>query len=251
MMTPKRNTLLSLALGLPFFLFMACSSGGPGAGGSASLESNIDSVSYGFGYNVGQQMSSSGMSDIEDQPFMAGFNDAMGEGENRLSNAQMQQLLTQYQMQAQQRAQQEQQEQGQQNMEEGQTYRDENAQNEGVTVTDSGLQYEVLEEGSGTSPSVGDSVVVHYEGTTIDGTVFDSSHERGQPQGFLLEGLIQGWQEGIALMQEGAQYRFVIPPELGYGAQGAGQQIGPNETLIFEVELLEVHERDGSGGSGN
>ena len=107
-------------------------------------------------------------------------------------------------------------------------------------TTASGLKYEVLAEGSGPHPGPTDMVQVHYHGTTLDGTVFDSSIDRGNPTSFPLNRVIKGWTEGLQLMQVGAKYRFIIPPELAYGERGAGNKVGPDETLIFEVELLEI-----------
>lgn len=122
----------------------------------------------------------------------------------------------------------------------GEKYLRENSERDGVTVTDSGLQYEVLQEGSGEKPTAENKVSVHYVGTLLDGTEFDSSIARGQPAEFGLSGVIPGWTEGLQLMSVGSKYRFVIPSELAYGERGAGQQIGPGETLIFEVELLAI-----------
>ena len=125
--------------------------------------------------------------------------------------------------------------------EEGKAYLAENAKKEGVQTTDSGLQYEVLEEGDGVSPAETDMVEVHYEGTLVNGEVFDSSYERGEPTSFPLNRVIPGWTEGLQLMKEGAKYRFVIPSELAYGDRELGDgQIPPNSTLIFTVELLNV-----------
>ncbi|WP_417441641.1 FKBP-type peptidyl-prolyl cis-trans isomerase [Idiomarina sp.] len=125
--------------------------------------------------------------------------------------------------------------------EEGKAYLAENAKKEGVQSTDSGLQYEVLEEGDGVSPAETDMVEVHYEGTLVNGEVFDSSYERGEPTSFPLNRVIPGWTEGLQLMKEGAKYRFVIPSELAYGDRELGDgQIPPNSTLIFTVELLNV-----------
>jgi len=123
----------------------------------------------------------------------------------------------------------------------GEAYLAENKKKEGVKVTASGLQYEVLKAGSGKQPKATDTVVVHYRGTLIDGTEFDSSYKRGQPIDFPLNRVIPGWTEGVQLMQEGAKYRFVIPSGLAYGPRGTpGGPIGPDATLIFEVELLKV-----------
>ena len=126
------------------------------------------------------------------------------------------------------------------NLEAGRAFLAENRQRDGVTETESGLQYEVVEEGDGASPDANDVVQVHYEGTRLDGSVFDSSYERGQPATFPLNQVIPGWTEGVQLMQEGATYMFYIPADLAYGERGAGGTIGPNEVLTFKVELLEV-----------
>ena len=124
--------------------------------------------------------------------------------------------------------------------EKGETFLAENAEREGVSVTDSGLQYEVITESDGAKPTEDDTVSVHYVGTLMDGTEFDSSIARGEPASFPLKGVIPGWTEGLQLMEVGSKYRFVIPSELAYGERGAGEAIGPGETLVFEVELLEI-----------
>jgi len=122
----------------------------------------------------------------------------------------------------------------------GATYLAENAKKEGVMVTESGLQYSVMTQGDGAKPAATDQVTVHYRGTLIDGTEFDSSYSRGEPASFGLNQVIPGWTEGVQLMNVGSKYQFVIPHELGYGERGAGGAIGPFETLIFEVELIEI-----------
>jgi FKBP-type peptidyl-prolyl cis-trans isomerase FkpA len=122
----------------------------------------------------------------------------------------------------------------------GMAFLAENAKKPNIVTTASGLQYEVLTEGTGASPSASDSVTVHYRGTTIEGTEFDSSYSRGAPSTFPLNRVIAGWTEGVQLMKEGAKYRFYIPSDLAYGSRGAGQAIGPNSTLIFDIELIKV-----------
>ena len=148
------------------------------------------------------------------------------------------------------------QEQARSNQDKGEQFLAENKDKEGVETTDSGLQYKVLEEGDGPTPSKSDSVTVHYTGELIDGTVFDSSRERGEPVTFPVDAVIPGWTEALQLMKEGAKYELYIPADLAYGERGAGAQIGPNETLIFDVELIEVDDggsgegSDGAGGDG-
>ena len=134
----------------------------------------------------------------------------------------------------------EQDEAGSKNREQGDAFRKENGSKTGVKTTGSGLQYEVLREGSGRAPAATSVVRVHYEGRLIDGNIFDSSIRRGEPAEFPLNHVIRGWTEGLQLMKEGAKFRFVIPPELAYGTHGAPPVIGPDATLIFEVELLAV-----------
>ena len=124
--------------------------------------------------------------------------------------------------------------------ERGEAFLKENATKEGVVTTASGLQYKVVKEGAGKSPKATDTVLVHYRGTLINGMEFDSSYERREPIEFPLNQVIRGWTEGVQLMKEGAKFRFFIPSQLAYGPRGAGMDIGPNETLIFEVELLKV-----------
>lgn len=125
-------------------------------------------------------------------------------------------------------------------LEKGEKYLAENKSKEGVKTTDSGLQYKVLKEGTGKNPGATDTVVCHYKGTTLDGKEFDSSYKRGEPAEFPLNRVIPGWTEGVQLMKEGAKYQFFIPSKLAYGPRGAGSDIGPDETLIFEVELIKI-----------
>ena len=126
----------------------------------------------------------------------------------------------------------------------GREFLEENAKNDSVTQTESGLQYMVLKEGTGAKPGPTDEVTVHYTGRLINGTVFDSSVERGEPATFPLDKVIPGWTEGLQLMSEGAKYRLFIPSELAYGEKGAGEQILPNSTLIFDVELIKVNKKN-------
>ena len=126
----------------------------------------------------------------------------------------------------------------------GREFMEQNAKNDSVVVTQSGLQYMVLKEGTGAKPGPTDEVTVHYTGRLLDGTVFDSSEDRGEPATFPLNQVIPGWTEGLQLMSEGSKYRLFIPSELAYGSKGAGDQILPNSTLIFDVELIKVNKKD-------
>ncbi|WP_345694254.1 FKBP-type peptidyl-prolyl cis-trans isomerase [Fodinibius salicampi] len=215
-----------------------------------SLETNIDSVSYSLGYQIASMsLKNQGMTDIKANKFAGGLKAALEDKESALSQSEMQQIVQSYQMKAQQRAQEEQKKEAAENQQKGEEFLAENRNNEGVQVTDSGLQYKVMEEGSGESPTASDEVKVHYRGTLLDGTEFDSSYD-GDPVQFPLNQVIPGWTEGVQLMQEGAKYKFWIPGELGYGSNPRpGGPIGPNETLTFEVELLEVNPEDSSAAN--
>ena len=157
-----------------------------------------------------------------------------------MSQEDYQQTMQKFQATMEEKANAEAQKAASENSEKGKAYLAENAKKDGVKVTASGLQYEVIKEGTGKKPAATDTVSVHYEGTLINGQVFDSSIRRGQPVEFPLNRVIPGWTEGVQLMSVGSKYRFVIPSNLAYGEHGAGGAIGPNETLIFEVELLDI-----------
>lgn len=211
-------------------------------GANASLETDEEKASYAVGINVGNSLRDA--RDLLVMPaFQRGLREAMAAEEHALEPPELQaalQHLNQLMSEAQDAR-------AQENLEAGQAYLDENAAKDGVTTTASGLQYEVVETGEGDPPGPADQVTIHYRGTLIDGTEFDSSYERGEPATFAVGGVIPGFSEGLQLMRPGGTYRFVIPPDLGYGPQGAGQDIGPNSTLIFEVELLSVNGGEGEG----
>lgn len=244
MTSTKLNTLFAGLLTCTVFLFTGCESGS--VSNSPSLSSNIDSVSYSLGYQfASMSLKRQGMDDIDAAKFASGLKTALGEDSSMLSDQEMQRVIQTYQMEAQRRATKKRQEEAQKNKEKGEKFLAENKNREGVHVTDSGLQYKVLEEGEGASPDSTDEVRVHYEGTLLDGETFDSSYERGEPVEFPLNQVITGWTEGVQLMKEGGKYKFWIPGELAYGNNTQpGSPIGPNETLIFEVELLKVNPSD-------
>lgn len=178
--------------------------------------------------------------DIEAEQLVAGLKDAMAGKPSLLSAEETQQTMMQLQAEMEQKFQEKAGKQGEANKREGQEFLASNKNKEGVHTLPSGLQYEILREGEGKTPGRNDKVTTHYKGTLIDGTVFDSSYERGQPATFPVSGVIAGWTQALMLMKEGAKWRLYVPSDLAYGAQGAGSDIGPNTTLIFDVELLEV-----------
>jgi len=206
-----------------------------------TLESLEDRASYAIGMNMAQGMKSQDVP-IDLDLLIQGMRDAFAEGETRLSPEEMQQALQEFQQMMVQRQQQARTAQGEENQQQADAFFAENKDNEGVMTTESGLQYMVLEEGDGPKPTVDDRVTVHYTGTLLDGTKFDSSVDRGQPFSFPLGGgrVIKGWDQGVVGMKVGGKRKLTIPPELGYGARGAGGVIPPNATLVFEVELLAV-----------
>lgn len=202
------------------------------------LENKTDSLSYALGMDIGRSLSQTGMEFNSDQLYQ-GIIDALA-GSEKFTPQQKMAIIKAFQQEAQAAQQAKRAEKAAMAKKEGELFLTQNRKAEGVIETESGLQYKVLREGSGASPSASSVVKVHYEGKLLDETIFDSSYERGEPIEFSLGGVIKGWTEGVQLMREGAKYRFYIPSELGYGANGAGPQIGPNETLIFDIELLEV-----------
>lgn len=205
-----------------------------------SLDNNSDSVSYSIGYDIGNSFNQQSSGDINLEAFVKGFQNGYDDADPMLDQGAMKKVLKTYQQEMMKKRKAEQMEASKKNKKEAEEFFEENSQKEGIEETDSGLQYKVLEEGSGPSPGPEDEVRVHYEGTLIDGTVFDSSHERGEPAEFQVNKVIKGWQEALQMMNEGGKWKIFVPSELAYGERGAGNQIGPNETLIFEVELLEV-----------
>ena len=201
----------------------------------------MDKLSYALGLGIGQQLAQMGAgSDLNIDDFAQSIRDVLEGNELKVSHREAQLIVEGYFMQQQQKMTAERAEQGKVAKVEGEKYLAENAKKEGVITTASGLQYQVLKEGNGKRPTAKDQVKCHYEGFLIDGTVFDSSVQRGEPAVFGLQQVIAGWTEGLQLMQEGGKYRFFIPYRLAYGEGGAGQMIPPFATLIFDVELIEV-----------
>lgn len=193
----------------------------------------MDKISYALGLSMASNLQNSGFKNVDLESFMNGMNAVFHRFQPEMSLDEAHQILSQHfaKMQA---------EADEANKEAGEKFLADNAKKEGIKVTQSGLQYEVLTEGKGDKPKETDTVRCHYEGRLIDGNVFDSSFKRNQPADFPVNQVIPGWVEALQLMPVGSKWRLYIPSDLAYGEHGAGDLIGPNMTLIFDVELLEI-----------
>ena len=200
----------------------------------------MDKLSYSFGLAIASQLADMGADILEVDDFCQALRDTFEGKTPAVDSAEAQRLVTDFLQKQQETQRAEQEALGAKAKEKGEAYLEQNARQAGVTVLPSGLQYQVLSEGTGKQPKATDNVKCHYEGRFIDGTVFDSSIRRGEPAVFPLNGVIRGWTEGLQLMKEGAKYRFFIPSSLAYGAAGAGKAIPPYSALIFDVELIQV-----------
>ena len=193
----------------------------------------MEKISYALGLGIGQQLKSMNIENFDIKEFSRSIEDVMAGRDTDMTAREAQVMLSEY-------FQKKEKQQAEENIAKGKAYLEENGKREGVITTKSGLQYEVLTEGTGKSPNATDKVRCHYEGRLTDGSVFDSSYQRGEPADFGLNQVIAGWTEGVQLMKEGAKYRFHIPYLLGYGERGAGASIPPYATLVFDVELIKV-----------
>lgn len=200
----------------------------------------MDKLSYALGIGIGSQLAGMGAKELNIDDFAQAIKDVISGSELKVDNAEAQTLVQNFFQEQEAKQQAAAAEAGKVAKAAGEAFLAENGKKEGVVTLPSGLQYQVLKEGDGKKPSATDQVVCHYEGTLIDGTVFDSSYQRNQPATFGLNQVIAGWTEGVQLMQEGAKYRFFIPYNLAYGERGAGAQIPPFAALVFDVELIEV-----------
>ncbi|MCQ2219987.1 MAG: FKBP-type peptidyl-prolyl cis-trans isomerase [Prevotella sp.] len=200
----------------------------------------MDKLSYALGLGIGSQLKDMGAEQLNIDDFAQAIKDVIAGAELKVSHADSQKIVSEFfrEQEAKQRAKAA--ENGKKLREEGEAFLAENAKKDGVVVTESGLQYTVIKEGTGKQPKATDTVKCHYEGFLINGTVFDSSIQRGEPTSFPLNAVIKGWTEGLQLMKEGAKYRFFIPYNLAYGEAGAAGAIPPYAALIFDVELIEV-----------
>jgi FKBP-type peptidyl-prolyl cis-trans isomerase FklB len=193
----------------------------------------MDKFSYGLGMGIGQNLQSMGISNMSVEDFMKGISDVLAGGKTEMTHAEAQTVVNEHFRKLAEEA-------YAQNKNAGEAFLAENAKKEGVNVLPSGLQYQVIAEGNGKKPSATDRVQCHYEGTLIDGTIFDSSIKRGEPAVFGVNQVNKGWVEALQLMQEGAKWRLYIPYDMAYGEHGAGEMIPPYSALIFDVELIKV-----------
>ena len=200
----------------------------------------MDKLSYALGIGIGSQLAGMGAKELNIDDFAQAIKDVISGSELKVDNAEAQTLVQNVFQEQEAKQQAAAAEAGKAAKAAGEAFLAENGKKDGVVTLPSGLQYQVLKEGDGKKPSATDQVVCHYEGTLIDGTVFDSSYQRNQPATFGLNQVIAGWTEGVQLMQEGAKYRFFIPYNLAYGERGAGAQMPPFAALVFDVELIEV-----------
>ncbi|SDL88282.1 FKBP-type peptidyl-prolyl cis-trans isomerase FklB [Modicisalibacter muralis] len=213
----------------------------------AAPQSDEAKLSYSIGVTLGQSLEQD-IEELDIEAFTQAIKDVYAGEELQMSQEEMAQALTQFQEQKMAERQAEAKKIAEANLAEGKEFLDANAEKEGVETTESGLQYKVLESGDGATPGPKDNVKVHYEGKLIDGTVFDSSYQRGEPVEFRVDQVIKGWQEALQLMSVGDTWMIYLPSDLAYGPAGTGGPIGPNEVLTFKVELLGVDQADAKQG---
>lgn len=206
----------------------------------ADLETTKDKVSYAIGLDIGKNMRSQTI-EVDPKIFLKGLMDGIEDAEALMNEEELTETMMAFQMELQAKQNEKQKEESEKNMKAGSDFIEEYKKKEGVVVLESGLQYRVIKSGDGPSPKATDNVTTHYSGKLVDGTKFDSSYDRGEPATFPLNGVIPGWTEILQKMKVGDKWEVVIPANLGYGEQGAGNVIPPNSTLIFEIELLGIN----------
>lgn len=209
------------------------------AGEKAALKDEKDKVSYSIGLEIGSKLKSQSI-DINADILANGVKDALSGSKPLMTENEIQETMTAFQKEMMAKQAEKTKALAEKNKKEGDAFLEENKKKEGIKTTSSGLQYKVLKDGEGPMPKATDTVTVNYRGTLVDGTEFDSSYKRGEPATFPVNGVIPGWVEALQLMKVGSKFQLFIPSGLAYGERGAGQQIGPNSSLIFEVELLSI-----------
>jgi len=213
-----------------------------GAKEDVVLKNQKDKVSYVIGMDIGSNFKKQSI-DINPDILVRGINDGLSGGKSLLTEQEIRDITTAFQKEMMAKQEELNKKLGEKNKKEGEVFLAENKKKEGVKTLPSGLQYKVIKAGTGKKPKSTDTVTTHYRGTLIDGTEFDSSYRRGQPASFPVNGVIPGWTEALQFMEEGAKWQLFVPPNLAYGERGAGRQIGPNATLMFEVELISIQEK--------
>lgn len=231
-----RRFLVVMAVSALFFAAAAY-------GEEMSLKDSKDKVSYAIGLDVGNAMKKQSI-DINTDVFIRGVKDALSGGQKLMTDDEVRETMTAFSHEMAEKQKEKMKKLGDKNKQEGDAFLAENKKKEGIKTLPSGLQYKVITEGSGKTPTGSDTVTVNYRGTLIDGTEFDSSYKRGQPATFPVNGVIKGWTEALQLMKEGAKWQIFIPSDLAYGDKGAGNVIGPNAVLVFDVELISVKEAE-------
>jgi len=228
------NNLTKIAGIIALGILWSCE-GQKSSSGEAPIQNELDSVSYSLGVSVAKNVKSQGLNEINTDVLAQAFRDIFANKDPKINDQESQTLLNNYfQKLAAATA--------DKNKADGEAFLETNKGNDGIITLPSGLQYQVINQGTGPMPSRGDKVSTHYHGTLIDGTVFDSSIDRGEPVTFQVNGVIAGWTEALQLMAVGSKWKLFIPSDLAYGAQSAGGVIGPNSTLIFEIELISISE---------
>ncbi|HAO99124.1 MAG TPA: hypothetical protein DCQ83_03660 [Fibrobacteres bacterium] len=230
-----------LALGALAFTLTACNK--IGGGSSHDLKTMKDKSSYGIGRDIGKSFKQQlvGAGDLELDKVMAGIEDELADKKSLLSDAEVRETMSAFQQKMMAKQDSVNRKLGEENGKLGEAFLAKNAKEEGVVTLPDGLQYKVLKQGNGKKPDTNSTVTVNYRGTFVDGTEFDNSYTRGQPATFPIKGVLRGWVEALQLMPVGSKWKIVLPSSLAYGPNGAGPKIGPNSTLIFEVELLAVN----------
>lgn len=209
---------------------------------ASDLVSLEDKASYGMGYDMGKKFKELGFH-ISADIFSTGLRDGIEETDSPLlTEEEIKQAMKDFQQEIRKKKKEEMDKKAVENKEKSDKFLEENKKKEGVVTLESGLQYLIVTDGSGETPKATDRVKVHYKGTTIDGTEFDSSYKRNKPATFSVNRVVKGWTEALQLMKVGSKWQLFVPPELGYGNRGAGRKIGPNETLIFDIELISIEE---------
>lgn len=204
-----------------------------------ALQTDKQKISYAIGVNIGKDLKVRGV-EFDPTVLMKGLQDAQTGGKLMLTDAEMESVMNNLRTEMQKKETEKNVKMGEQNKQEGDTFLAQNKTKEGVVATPSGLQYKIITAGTGPKPALTDTVTTHYRGTLVDGTEFDSSYKRNEPVSFPVNGVIKGWTEALQMMPVGSKWQLFIPPDLAYGPKGAGGVIGPNETLIFEVELISI-----------